>query len=187
MQVMNMALGGLFASRINMNLREAHAYTYGANSQFVFRRSAGPFQVGSSVRIDVTAPAVSEIFKEIRGMAEKPMNAEELTAAKTSMVNSLPGQFETTLDAVGNFSNVYVYNLGLDYYTKYADQVNAVTSDQALAMAKKYLAPERLIVIAVGDRAKIESSLRKLNLGALEVRDTQGRPAAERGRAKPAA
>jgi zinc protease len=187
MQVMNMALGGLFASRINMNLREQHAYTYGANSQFVFRRAAGPFQVASSVRIDATAPAITEIFKEIRGMADKPMSAEELTAAKTAMVNSLPGAFETTLDAVGNFSNVYVYNLGLDYYTKYADQVNAVTSQQALAMAKKYLTSDRLIVIAVGDRAKIERSLRQLNLGALEIRDTEGRPAAAPGRAKPAA
>ena len=187
MQVMNMALGGLFASRINMNLREAHAYTYGANSQFVFRRSAGPFQVASAVRMEATAPALTEIFKEIRGMADKPMSDEELKAAKTSMVNSLPGAFETTLDAVGNFSNVYLYDLGLDYYTKYAEQVNAVTSDQALAMAKKYLGPDRLIVVAVGDRAKIESSLRALKLGTLEVRDTQGKPAGAKAVAKPAA
>ena len=122
MQVMNMALGGLFSSRINMNLREAHGYTYGASSQFVFRRSAGPFQVASGVRTDVTAPAVTEIFKEIRGMAEKPMTEEELRSAKTSMINSLPGAFETTFDAVGNFSNVYLYDLGLDYYTKYRER-----------------------------------------------------------------
>ncbi len=66
-----MALGGLFSSRINMNLREEHGYTYGANSQFVFRRGAGPFQVASGVRTDVTAPAVTEIFKEIRGMRRR--------------------------------------------------------------------------------------------------------------------
>jgi zinc protease len=187
MQVMNMALGGLFASRINMNLREVHAYTYGANSQFVFRRSPGPFQVASSVRIDATAPALTEIFKEIRGMAEKPMSDDELKAAKTSMVNSLPGAFETTLDAVSNFSNVYLYDLGLDYYTKYAEQVNAVTAEQALAMAKKYLGTERLVVIAVGDRAKIEPQLRKLNIGAVEVRDTRGKPVSGRAAQKPAA
>jgi zinc protease len=175
-QVMNMALGGLFSSRINLNLREAHGYTYGASSQFVFRRSAGPFQVASGIRTDVTAPAIVEILKEIRGMAEKPMTEEELRGAKTSMINSLPGAFETTLDAVGNFSNVYLYDLGLDYYTKYANEVNAVTSEQALAMAKKYLSSDRLVVIAVGDRAKIESSVRKLNLGAIERRDADGRP-----------
>jgi zinc protease len=176
MQVMNMTLGGLFSSRINMNLREAHGYTYGASSQFTFRRSAGPFQVASAVRIDATAPAVTEIFKEIRGMTEKPMSDDELRSAKTSMVNSLPGAFETTSDAVSNFSNVFVYDLGLDYYTKYADQVNAVTAEQALGMAKKYLGADRLIVVAVGDRSKIEPSLRKLNLGTVEVRDAEGKP-----------
>jgi zinc protease len=175
MQVMNMTLGGMFSSRINMNLREEHGYTYGANSQFTFRRAAGPFQVASGVRTDVTGPALTEIFKEIRGIAAKPMSGDELGSAKTSMVNSLPGAFETTLDAVGNFSNVYVYDLGLDYYTKYADAVNAVTAEQALAMAQKYLGSERLIVIAVGDRGAIEPQLRKLNLGKVEIRNADGR------------
>jgi zinc protease len=176
LQVMNMALGGLFSSRINMNLREEHGYTYGASSQFTFRRSAGPFQVASPVRTDVTAPAISEIFKEIRGMAEKPMSEAELMSAKASMINSLPGAFETTLDAVGNFSNVYLYDLGLDYYSKYAAEVNAVTSEQALAMARKYLGAERLIVVAVGDRTTIEPQLRRLKLGTIERRNLDGRP-----------
>jgi zinc protease len=187
MQVMNMVLGGLFSSRINMNLREQHGYTYGAGSEFVFRRSPGPFQVASGVRTDVTAPAVVEIIKEIRGMIDKPATDEELRAAKTSMINSLPGNFETTSDAVGNFSNVYVYDLGLDYYTRYPEQVNAVTAAQALEMAKKYLGSDRLIVVAVGDRARIEGPLRRLNLGAIEIRDTDGKPVGARTALKPAA
>jgi zinc protease len=72
---------------------------------------------------------------------------------------------------------VFIYDLGLDYYTHYTEQVNAVTGDQALAVAKKYLTPERLVVIAVGDRKAIEEELRKLNLGAVEIRDTEGKPA----------
>jgi zinc protease len=176
MQVMNLALGGLFSSRINMNLREEHGYTYGANSQFQFRRAAGPFQIASGVRTDVTAPAVSEIFKEIRGMIEKPVSADELQKAKDSLSNSLPGAFESSANAVGNFSNVFIYNLGLDYYSRYAEQVNAVTTDQALAVSKKYLVPGNMVVIAVGDRAKIEPELRKLNLGAVEIRDPEGKP-----------
>ena len=176
MQVMNLALGGLFASRINMNLREEHGYTYGANSQFSFRKSAGPFQVASGVRTDVTAPAIGEIFKEIRGMTDKAMPAEELAGAKSAMVNSLPGAFETASNAVGNFSNIFIYSLPLDYYSHYADQVNAVTSEQALAMAKKYLRPDRLVVIAVGDRAKIEPEIKKLNLGSVEVWGPDGKP-----------
>jgi len=176
MQVMNLALGGLFSSRINMNLREEHGYTYGANSQFSFRRAAGPFQIASGVRTDVTAAAVNEIFKEVRGMIEKPVSAEELQKAKDSLANSLPGAFESSANAVNNFSNVFIYNLGLDYYSRYAEQVNAVTTDQALAVSKKYLVPANMVVVAVGDRAKIEPELRKLELGAVEIRDAEGKP-----------
>src|SRR6186997_3434766 len=114
MQVMNLALGGLFSSRINMNLREEHGYTYGASSQFSFRRAAGPFQVASGVRTDVTGPAVAEIFKEVRGMVEKPVSEDELKKAKDSLSNSLPGAFESSANAVNNFSNVFIYDLGLD-------------------------------------------------------------------------
>jgi zinc protease len=176
MQVMNLALGGLFSSRINMNLREEHGYTYGANSQFSFRRAAGPFQIMSGVRTDVTAAAVDEIFKEVRGMVDKPVSVEELQKAKDSLANSLPGAFESSANAVNNFSNVFIYSLGLDYYTRYAEQVNAVTPEQALAVSKKYLVPANMVVIAVGDRAKIEPELRKLNLGPVEIRDAEGKP-----------
>jgi zinc protease len=175
-QVMNTALGGLFSSRINMNLREQHGYTYGAGSGFVFRRGPGPFVVQTGVRTDVTAPAVREIFKEIRGMAEQPMTADELTKAKDSLARSLPGNFERSDFAAGSFANVFIYDLGLDYFAKYAERVNAVTAEQALAVAKKYLVPEKLVVIAIGDRKAIEPQLKQLNLGAVEIRDAEGRP-----------
>ncbi len=175
LQVMNMALGGLFSSRINMNLREAHGYTYGASSQFTFRRAPGPFQVAAGIRTDVTAPAVAEVFKEILSMAQKPMTADELQRAKDSMAYSLPGAFESSANAVGNFSNVFVYDLGLDYYSRYAAQVNAVTVDQAAAVARKYLVTEKMVVIAVGDRSKIEVPLRELGLGPVEIWDADGK------------
>jgi zinc protease len=177
LQVMNIALGGLFSSRINMNLREQHGYTYGASSNFTFRRSPGPFQVGSGVRTDVTGPSVSEIFKEIRGMVERPMDQAELQRAKDSLANSLAGAFETSADAVANFSNVFTYDLGLDYYTKYAQQVNAVATDQTLTVSKKYLVPTNMVVVAVGDRKAIEPQLARLNVGKVEIRDAEGRPA----------
>src|SRR5439155_23709053 len=137
-QVMNNALGGLFSSRINQNLREDHGYTYGAGSQFVFRRSAGPFAVAAGVRTEVTAPAVTEIFKELRGIVENPLTAEELKMSKDSLARSLPGAFETSPDAAASYSNVYIYDLGLDYYTNYAERVEAVTETQAQRAAEKY-------------------------------------------------
>ena len=105
------------------------------------------------------------------------MTDEELKRAKDSLSNSLPGAFETSANAVSNFSNVFIYDLGLDYYTHYAEQVNAVTAEQTLAVAKKYLVPGSMVVVAVGDQAKIEPELKKLNLGAIETRDAEGRPA----------
>jgi zinc protease len=175
---MNLALGGMFGSRINMNLREQHGYTYGARSQFTFRKAPGPFRIASGVRTDVTAPAVGEIFNELRGMIDKPLSETELRNAKEGLAQSLPGAFETSSDAVDNFANVFVYNLGLDYYTHYGEQVAAVTNAQALAMAKKYLVPSSMIVVAVGDRGKIEPELRKLNLAPVEVRDLDGKTVA---------
>ncbi len=176
LQVMNIALGGLFSSRINMNLREQHGYTYGASSQFTFRKSPGPFQVGSGVRTDVTGPSVAEIFKELRGMVDRPMDQTELQRAKDSLANSIAGAFETSQDAVANFSNVFTYDLGLDYYTKYAQDVNRVTTDQTLAVSKQYLVPGNMVVVAVGDRKVIQPELAKLNVGKVEIRDADGRP-----------
>jgi zinc protease len=175
LQVMNTVLGGSFSSRINMNLREDHGYTYGAQSQFTFRRAPGPFQVAAGIRTDVTAPAVSEVIKEVIRMAQNPMTADELQRAKDSMAYSLPGAFESSANAVNNFSNVFTYDLGLDYYSKYAAQVNAVTIDQTSAVAKKYLVSDKMVVIAVGDRAKIEMPLRELGLGAVEIWDADGK------------
>jgi zinc protease len=175
LQVMNTVLGGSFSSRINMNLREEHGYTYGAQSQFTFRRAPGPFQVAAGIRTDVTGPAVSEVFKEVLRMAQSPMTADELQRAKDSMAYSLPGAFESSANAVNNFSNVFTYDLGLDYYSRYAAQVNAVTIQQTAAVAKKYLVSENMVVIAVGDRSKIEIPLRELGLGPLEVWDADGK------------
>ena len=175
--VMNEALGGLFSSRINLNLRERNGYTYGASSQFVFRRGAGPFLVASGVRTDVTAPAVTEVFKEIRLMREQPLEAEELSLAKDSLIRSLPAQFETSGRVTASTANIYVYDLGLDYYAKLPGQLAAVTAEQVKTMAEKYVVPDNLVVVAVGDAGRIRAALQKLNLGAVEMRDADARVA----------
>jgi zinc protease len=175
-QVMNTALGGLFSSRINMNLREEHGYTYGAGSGFDFRRGAGPFAIATGVRTDVTAPAVTEILKEVRGMAESPMKTEELARAKDARTQSLPAGFQTSQAAAASIAQLFIYDLGLDYYSHVAERVSAVSTDEALAAAKKYLVPERMVIVAVGDRAKIEPELRKLNIAPVEVVTPDGKP-----------
>jgi zinc protease len=174
-EVMNTELGGLFSSRINLNLREKHGYTYGAFSFFAYRRGPSPFVAGGAIRTDATAPAVTELFNEINRIRETLMTPEELALAKDSITRSLPGRFETGQAATGSFGDLFTYGLPLDYYTKYPEQVNGVTAEQAQTVAQKYLLPEKMIVVAVGDKAKIEGDLDKLNLGPKEIRDTDGK------------
>jgi zinc protease len=175
MQVLNEIVGGLFSSRINMNLREEHGYTYGAFSRFVYRRQPGPFFIGSGIRTDVTAPAVSEIMKELKKLVEKGITKDELDLGRDSIVRSLPADFETSTQAAGALSNIYVYDLGTQYYAKLPAAMQTVNTESVLGAARKYMAPARMTLIVVGDRKTIEPELRKLNLGAIEFRDADGK------------
>jgi zinc protease len=172
---MNTDLGGLFSSRINMNLREAHGYTYGAFSFFAYHRAPGPFIAASDVRTDVTAPATIEVFNELRRMRETQLTPAELALSKDSIARSLPGRFERGTDAAASFAELFTYDLPLDYFSSLPARINAVTVEQAQAIAQKYIVPEKMIVLAVGDRAKIEEDMKKLNLGKAEIRDTDGK------------
>ena len=174
--VMNTELGGLFTSRINLNLRERHGFTYGASSAFVFRRGPGPFMVATGVRTDVTAAALEEIFNEIERMRTTFPTPEELTMAKDSIARSLPGLFETTPQAASSIGQLFAYNLAQDYYRWLPGQIDSVTAEDVRRVAETYLKPSRMVVVAVGDRAKIESELARLQLGPIEVRDSAGNP-----------
>jgi len=175
-EVMNKAFGGMFSSRLNMNLREKHGYTYGAFSRFVFRRAPGPFAAGASIRTDVTGPAVGEIFKEIEAMRTTPLSAAELKMAKDNIVLSLPGQFETSMSTAGSFSSLFVYNLPLDYFRALPARINAITDSDVIKTVDKYLKPNKMIVIAVGDKAKIEPELKKLDLGNIIQLNNEANP-----------
>ncbi|MGH9670629.1 MAG: M16 family metallopeptidase [Terriglobales bacterium] len=174
LEVMATELGGLFSSRINLNLREKHGYTYGAFAVFQYRRGPGPFFAGSSVRADVTAPAVREIFNELERMRASEMTADELAVSKDALARSLPGLFETSQVASNAVRDLFVHSLPLDYYNSLPDKISSVTAADTLRVARQYLAPEKMVVVAVGDRAKIQPELEKLGLGPVEVRDVNG-------------
>jgi len=172
--VMNAIFGGLFSSRINLNLREAHGFTYGANSQFIFRKMPGPFWIQSGIETKSTAPAVAEILKEIKRMTSTPVTPEELAMGKDSIARSLPADFETSARAAGSLLNLYLYKLGLDYYAKLPAEIDAVTAAAVQAAAAKYLVPDKMLIVAVGDREQIEKPLTALNLGKVELRHADG-------------
>ena len=167
LEVMNTALGGLFSSRINMNLREEHGYTYGAQSFFQYRRGVGPFFAGGAIRTDATGPATQELFKEITRIREEELKPDELRKAKDSFSKTLVGLFETTADTSSTIGQQFVFSLPTEYYRDLPAQIDRVTGEDTLRVAKQYLHPEASVVVGVGDRAKIEPELKQLNLGPI--------------------
>jgi zinc protease len=167
--VMNAILGGLFSSRINLNLREAHAYTYGAHSMFDWRREAGPFVVASAVKTEVTDAAVREILLEIDRMRDAEVQAAELELATQYLAGVFPIRYETTGAVASALATAHVFGLPEDYFSTYRDRIAAVTRADVLETARMHVHPEQLQILAVGDAPTIEAPLAALNLGVPRV------------------
>jgi len=166
--VMNTILGGSFTSRLNQNLREQHGYAYGANSSFSFNHLPGPFMAGASVQTDATDKALGEFMKELQGMRGE-ISDEEIQRAKNYEALSYPSSFQTAGEIASQLAELVTYGLPDTYFNDYVTNILAVTKEQALAAAKKYVDPEKLAIVVVGDREKIETGLRALNLGQVHL------------------
>lgn len=180
LQVMNGALGGMFSSRLNNNLRETRGYTYGIYSQFDYDRHPAPFSVEASVQQDATGDSVREILREIALLREAPLSDAELTAARNAQLLSLPGQFETNADVGASLTELFVYDLPPDYYDNLARSLAKVGAGDVQEAARRWLDPDRMVVVAVGERRKILPQLQQLGLGQPELRDDDGQPLAPR-------
>ena len=174
LQIMNYTLGASFGSRINMNLREVHGYTYGASSGYSLYRDGGPFRAGGLVRTDATGPAAKELFYEISRFPANPPTPAELKMAEDARIQSIPARFETTAATAASIASLYIDNFPLDYYTTLPEQCSSVTAADVTRVAKEDVHPDNLILLAVGDRAKIEAGLKETNLGPIEVRSLTG-------------
>jgi zinc protease len=167
-QVMNTILGGAFSSRLNMNLREQHGYAYGASSAFDMRTAAGPFVAAAAVQTDKTAQALKEFFNELNGISQR-VPEEELSRAKNYVSLRFPSGFESTGDISRRLEELLIYGLPEDYFSKYVQNIEAVTSADVQRVAQKYIQPNRALVVVVGDRKTIEPGIRALNLGAIKI------------------
>jgi zinc protease len=170
LSVLNTILGGSFGSRLNINLREQHGFAYGASSSFDMRRGAGPFFAAAGVQTDKTSEALTEFFKELTRIHET-VPADELERAKNLLALALPRRFETTRAMAGSLSQIFVYDLPADFYATYGDRVRAVTAADVKRVADKYIVPDKMLVVIVGDRKVIEAGVRALNLGPVTVAD----------------
>jgi zinc protease len=181
MVVMNHVIGGGASSRLFLNLREEKGYTYGVYSDFSALRYPGPWRAGGNLRTEVTQGALTEFFNEIRRIQDEKVPAAELEASKRSIVASFALSLEQPTRVLGFAITRKLYDLPADYWDTYPAKIMAVSADDVQRIARKYLKPNSLQVVAVGDADKIKPILEEY--GKVEVFDANGAPLP--GAAKP--
>lgn len=161
--MLNSLLGGQFTSRINMNLREEKGFTYGARTAFSMRVHGGLFYAGADVQTEVTAEAVREFLKEIEGVRQTlPVTESELEYNKQSLIRSYPSTFETNKQIASQITALIGHHLAEDWFSRFIDNIKAVTVEDVTRVANQYLKPEKLAILVVGDRQKVEPALREI-------------------------
>jgi predicted Zn-dependent peptidase len=173
LSVVNRVLGGTMG-RLFRHLREEKGYTYGIGSGFSAPQYRGSWASSTSVRTDVTEPALSDLLAEIAELRDKPVPDSELADAKRAIVGSFARDLENPQQVLGYYIDNWQYSLPADYWDTYPQRVMAVTAAQAQAAAQKYWGPDRLQIVAVGDASKITDILRKK--GELQIYDADGNP-----------
>jgi zinc protease len=164
-ELLTTLFGGLFTSRLNLNLREEHAYTYGAHAQNLATRNWGAFYIATSVRTDVTAEALKEALKELSLLKDpklgKPIRAEEVARARADLVQSVGARLEYGARIGSTLAELWLHGLPADYFKRYPGLLSA-ESPESLARAASALDIEHLVIVVVGDRAQIEKPLQAL-------------------------
>jgi predicted Zn-dependent peptidase len=177
MQVMNTMLGGMFQSRLNANIREEKGYSYGVSSGFAYGKGPGAFRSGGDIVGDKTDAALVEFMKELRGiLGARPVTDEELQTAKDSLIQRLPATFASVSAINGALTSLWTQGLPDDYYQQYTKAIAAVTKDDVLRVAKKYIEIDRLAIVIVGDRSSIEAPLKATQIAPIEYLDIEGAP-----------
>ncbi len=174
--LMNSVLGGgIFSGRLMQNLREKHAYTYGARSSLSSDKIKGYFNAYASVRNEVTDSSVTQFLYEMNRMVNEPVSAADLASVKTTTAGNFGRSLESP-QTIANFAlNIFRYNLPKDYYNQYLKKVDAVTVADIQAMAKKYIKPENCNIIVVGNKDQVAENLLKFDAdGKIDFYDAYG-------------
>jgi zinc protease len=177
LQVMNTILGGQFQSRLNANIREEKGYSYGVSSSFAYGKGPGAFRAGGDVVSAKSDAALVEFMKELKGiLGGRPITDEELTTAKDALIQRLPGAFASVGGVNNAITGLWIQGLPDDYYQQYSKRVEAVTREDVLAVAKKYIDLDHLAIVIVGDRASIEGPLKATGIAPIALLDDMGAP-----------
>ena len=177
LMLVNDIFGGNFSSRINMNLREDKHWSYGVGSRLIPARGQRPFVSFSPVQTDKTKESMEVLIDEYKNIVGgKPITEPELKDEQSNATLALPGSFETTQQLSGAYANILQYNLPENYYNTFTQKVLAVTPSEANEVAKKYIEPNHLVWVVVGDMSKVEAGIRSLNIGEVHKIDPDGNP-----------
>jgi zinc protease len=171
--VLNEVLGAGSASRLFLNLREEKGYTYGVYSNLIARKYAGPWTAGGDLRTAVTEGAMTEFVRELNRIRDEKVPEDELDAAKRSVVAHFALSLESPQQLIGYAITRKAYNFPADYWDKYPGEIMAITADDVQRVAKKYINPATMQLVAVGDAGKIKSVLEKY--GPVEMVDASGK------------
>jgi zinc protease len=174
--VLNTLLGGKFTSRINLNLRERHGYTYGASSRFSTRQGPGPFTVNAAVETSAAAASAREVLHELRRVREALVEPEEVEETVGYIVGVFPYSLQTVGDVGRRLETLAVFDLPDDYYTHYLRKIAAVTREEIQEVALRHLDPERIVVVAVGPAEILEPQFE--GVGPVTVWSPEGEPRA---------
>jgi zinc protease len=167
---LNALLGGQFTSRINRNLREARAITYGARSSFEMRRAGGLFSCDTSVQADATAIAASEILRECREVAgDDAIGADELARAKASLTRGYGRQFETAAQLARAMAHLVTFDLDYGAFDHFVPAVGRLTAADLARAAGASLHPDDAAVVVVGDLSHAGQSLESLGRDVVQT------------------
>ena len=157
--------GGLFTSRINMNLREAHAYTYGAHSSVVANRRFGAFMIQTNVRTDATAASLTELIAQLTALgatkANRPIREDELARAGADLTHRLGARLEQNRYLVSDLERIFVQGLSTNYYASLPSVYSQLTSAEVTKQAL-LISPDNYTIVIVGDQGSIEPALLKV-------------------------
>ena len=160
----NQILGGDFNSYLNMNLREAHGWTYGARSNIGPTRYVSTFRASASVRNAVTDSAVVEFLKEIKRIREEKVDEETLANVKAGYIGNFVMQIEKPQTIARYALNTKLYNLPDNFYENFIANINAVTADDILRVANKYFSYDNSRIVVVGKGSEVIAPLEKLGI-----------------------
>ena len=171
LEVGNAVLGGSFTSRLNLNLREKHGFTYGVRSGFARRRHGGVFSIGTAVQTEVTVAALQEALFEFRRFMAHGPEEDEVRQARDYLAGVFPLRMETAPQLAARMAELHIFGLPLDYHHGYRDRIRAVTPESIHGVLAPILDPEQAAIVVVGDADELQAPLEALGLGVVEVRN----------------